>query len=53
MRSLSPEHVELIKAAANESLSQFSAGALEKDVHLTEVLRALKLVEIEDLSLVF
>jgi predicted nucleotidyltransferase component of viral defense system len=53
MRSLSPGQVELIKAAANEGLSLFSAGALEKDVHLTEVLRALKLVETEDLKLVF
>lgn len=53
MRSLSPEQVELIKAAANEGLSQFTAGALEKDVHLTEVLRALKLVETENLKLVF
>ncbi|MBI3430480.1 MAG: nucleotidyl transferase AbiEii/AbiGii toxin family protein [Actinobacteria bacterium] len=53
MRSLSPEQVELIKAAANEDLSLFSAGALEKDVHLTEVLRALTLVETEDLTLVF
>ncbi len=53
MRSLSPEQVELIVAAANEGLSLFSAGALEKDVHLTEVLRALKLVETEDLELVF
>jgi predicted nucleotidyltransferase component of viral defense system len=53
MRSLSPEQVELILAATNESFSLFSAGALEKDVHLTEVLRALKLVETEDLKLVF
>lgn len=53
MRSLSPEQVELIVAAANEGLSLFSAGALEKDVHLTEVLRALTLVETEDLTLVF
>jgi predicted nucleotidyltransferase component of viral defense system len=53
MRSLSPEQVELIVAAANEGLSLFSAGALEKDVHLTEVLRGLKLVETEDLTLVF
>lgn len=53
MRSLSSEQVELIKAAANEGLSQFSAGALEKDVHLTEVLRALTLVETGDLELVF
>ena len=53
MRSLSPEQVELIVAAANEGLSLFSAGALEKDVHLTEVLRALTLVETEDLKLVF
>lgn len=53
MRSLSPEQVELIVAAANEDLSQFPAGALEKDVHLTEVLRALQLVETEDLELVF
>ena len=53
MRSLSPEQVELIKAAANEGLSLFSAGALEKDVHLTEVLRALTFVDTEDLALVF
>ncbi len=53
MRSLSPEQVELIVAAANEGLSLFSAGALEKDVHLTEVLRALTLVETEDFELVF
>lgn len=53
MRSLSTEHVELIVAAANEGLSLFSAGALEKDVHLTEVLRALKKVETEDLKLIF
>ncbi|MFZ2227514.1 MAG: nucleotidyl transferase AbiEii/AbiGii toxin family protein [Candidatus Nanopelagicaceae bacterium] len=53
MRSLSPEQVEFIVAAANEGLSLFSAGALEKDVHLTEVLRALTLVETEDLKLVF
>ncbi len=53
MRSLSPEQVELIVAAANEGLTLFSAGALEKDVHLTEVLRALTLVETEDLILVF
>ena len=53
MRSLSPEQVELILAATNEGLSLFSAGALEKDVHLTEVLRALTLVETEDLKLVF
>ncbi|HUW87529.1 MAG TPA: nucleotidyl transferase AbiEii/AbiGii toxin family protein [Candidatus Paceibacterota bacterium] len=53
MRSLSPEQFELIVAAANEGLSLFSAGGLEKDVHLTEVLRALKLVETEDLTLVF
>ena len=53
MRSLSLEQVELIKAAANEGLSLFSAGALEKDVHLTEVLRGLKLVETGDLTLVF
>lgn len=53
MRSLSPEQVELIKAASNEGLSLFSAGALEKDVHLTEVLRGLKLVETGDLTLVF
>lgn len=53
MRSLSSEQVELITAAANEGLSQFTAGALEKDIHLTEVLRALNLVETEDLTLVF
>lgn len=53
MRSLSPEQVELIVASANEGLSLFSAGALEKDVHLTEVLRGLKLVETGDLKLVF
>ena len=53
MRSLPPEQVELIVAAANEGLSLFSAGALKKDVHLTEVLRGLKLVETEDLKLVF
>ena len=53
MRSLSTEHVELIVAAANEGLSLFSAGALEKDVHLTEVLRALKKIETEDLKLIF
>lgn len=53
MRSLSPEQVELIKAAANEGLSLFPAGALEKDVHLTEVLLALSQVETADLDLVF
>ena len=53
MRSISREQVELIVAATNEGLSLFSAGTLEKDVHLTEVLRALTLVEIEDLTLVF
>ena len=41
MRSLSPEHVKLIIEAVNENLTLFSAGALEKDFHLTEVLRAL------------
>ena len=46
MRSISREQVELIVAATNEGLSLFSAGTLEKDVHLTEVLRALTLVEI-------
>lgn len=53
MRSLSPEQVELIIAASNEGLSLFSAGALEKDIHLTEVLRSLKQVNTDDLELVF
>jgi len=53
MRSLSLEQVELVKAAANEGLSQFPAGALEKDIHLTEVLRALRQIESAELELVF
>lgn len=53
MRSLSLEQVELIIAASNEGLSLFSAGALEKDIHLTEVLRSLKQVNTDDLELVF
>lgn len=53
MRSLSHAQVELITAAANEGLSRFSPGALEKDVHLTEVLRALKLVKTRDFEMAF
>jgi predicted nucleotidyltransferase component of viral defense system len=53
MRRLSPEQVDLITAATNESLSDFAPGALEKDIHLTEVLRALTNVNQQDFTLVF
>ena len=53
MRSLSLEQVKLIVDAVNEDLTLFSAGALEKDFHLTEVLRALSRVESGDFKLSF
>lgn len=53
MRSLSLEHVKLIIDAVNENFTYFSPGALEKDFHLTEVLRVLMHVESEDFKLTF
>lgn len=54
MRAIAPEVGELIEAVVAESpLPGITAGLLEKDVHLTEALRALFGLEHEGLHLVF
>jgi predicted nucleotidyltransferase component of viral defense system len=53
MRRISAEQAEQIIAGVNEGLTKFPPGALEKDIHLTEVLRVLQQVQIPNLELVF
>ena len=53
MRSISAEQVKLIIAAVNEGKTEYSAGALEKDLHLTQILRILSSISNKDLALNF
>ncbi len=51
MRTISAEQAKLITAAVNEGITAFPAGALEKDFHLTEILRILSSVSNTDFTL--
>jgi predicted nucleotidyltransferase component of viral defense system len=53
MRSISAAQVKLITAAINEGKTAYPAGALEKDLHLTEILRILIRSSTKDLTLSF
>ncbi len=53
MRSISAEQTKLITAAVNEGKTGYSPGALEKDLHLTEILRILTRSSTKDLTLSF
>ena len=53
MRSISAEQAKLITAAVNEGRTAYPAGALEKDLHLTEILRIISPLETDDLTLNF
>ena len=54
MRALRPERLELIDALVAESaLGGITAGLLEKDEHLTDALRAMFALALDDMSMVF
>lgn len=53
MRTISAEQAKLITAAVNEGKTAFPPGALEKDIHLTEILRVLSSVSNTDFTLTF
>jgi len=53
MRSISAEQAKLITAAVNEGKTVYPAGALEKDLHLTQILRILSSTSNKDLTLNF
>ncbi len=53
MRSISAEQTKLITAGVNEGKTVYPAGALEKDLHLTEILRILSSTSDKDLTLNF
>ena len=53
MRSITAEQAKLITAAVNEGITAFPAGALEKDLHLTQILRILSSTSNKYLTLNF
>jgi predicted nucleotidyltransferase component of viral defense system len=53
MRTISDEQLQLINDALAEGASTLSAAALEKDVLLTEALRAISEIKLPGLALTF